>query len=464
MASITKRNGSYYFRVSGGYTAEGKQIYHTKTWKIPNGMSDKKAEKEAQKQATLFEQAIKQGTYIDSTIKFSAFAEQWFSNYAEVQLRKTTVERYKELMKRIEPAFGQLRMDQITPQHLMKFYKDLSEAVIKVKSCSKIDFKAFLKNKKITMAKLSSDSNVSITTVRTACNGGNIERENALKICETLGVKYASIFDDIGGTHFAPKTMQHYHRLLSSMFEKAVKWQIIAANPCDRVDAPKVDREEGLFLDQEQAVKLLEYLQYEPTNYRCAAEVLLYTGMRRGELLGLKWDDIYFDSKLIDINKTSLYLPGVGIFEDKTKNRSSKRVIKVTSTVILALRNMQAWQAQQQDALGDAWQDSGYVFTSLNGSPMHPDILTSWFHDFIAKTDLPQIHLHSLRHTCATLMIAHNKAITTVAGQLGHANAATTEKIYAHSIAAAQAEAAEDMEDMLKHKTIPESSKIVKIG
>ena len=107
------------------------------------------------------------------------------------------------------------------------------------------------------------------------------------------------------------------------------------------------------------------------------------------------------------------------------------------------------WQAEQRNTMGDLWQESGKVFTALHASPMHPDTLSGWFRDFIKTTDLPQIHLHSLRHTNATLNIANGTPITTVAGQLGHANANTTAKIYAHAIKSAQAAAADMMDDLL---------------
>jgi hypothetical protein len=107
------------------------------------------------------------------------------------------------------------------------------------------------------------------------------------------------------------------------------------------------------------------------------------------------------------------------------------------------------WQMEQSFLLADAWMGSNKVFTGAEGDDMRPDTLTNWFRDFIDATDLPPIHLHSLRHTNATLAIANGVAITTVAGQLGHADANTTTKIYAHAIQSAQAEAADRMEDIL---------------
>ena len=186
--------------------------------------------------------------------------------------------------------------------------------------------------------------------------------------------------------------------------------------------------------------------------YRTAITVLLFTGMRRGELLGLEWRDVNFQKGTISITRSSLYLPERGTFEDETKNQSSNRVIRAPKAVMTILRDYQRWQLEQRLAAIDYWQDSGKLFTSADGSPMHPDVLSGWFHDFIRTTDLPPIHLHSLRHTNATLAIANGVAVTTVAGQLGHASPTTTMKVYAHSIQAAQAAAADLMDELLAPK------------
>ena len=452
MATIKKRGKSYLFRCYDGYNASGRQIERTKTWTPPEGMSEKKADKEAQIQAALFEEMVRNGQVTDSKVKFEDFAERWFRDYAETQLRPTTIARYKDLMFRILPVFGHMYMDKIRPAHLMSFYKVLSTTEIGFKAHCKIDLKAYLKEHQITKAKCAEGSHVGINVLSSIYQGKNIELSSAHKICDHLKLTYNKTFEEVGGGEYlSGKTIQHYHRLLSSIMHSAVKWQVIVSNPCERVDPPKVKKADIEYLDDQQAVHLLDLMKDAPIQYRCAVEVLLFTGMRRGELLGLEWSDIDFDNQIISIERSSLYLADRGIFEDDTKNTSSNRVIKVPLSAIKALRSLKAWQARQRLSMGDVWQDSGRVFTTAEGLPMHPDTLTSWFHDFIAGTDLPQIHLHSLRHTNATLNISNGVSVTTVAAQLGHANASTTTKIYAHAIKSAQAAAAEMMDDLLSN-------------
>ena len=114
-------------------------------------------------------------------------------------------------------------------------------------------------------------------------------------------------------------------------------------------------------------------------------------GMRQGELCGLDWKDIDFENQIMYIRRSSLYLPKKGVFTDEGKTDSSERVIKLPQVAVNTLKVYKKWQNEERLRMGDKWQDTDRIFTSLLGSPMHPDNLTCWFHDFIEQTDLPQI-------------------------------------------------------------------------
>lgn len=454
MANIQKRGDSYTIRVSAGYDAEGKQVIKTMTWKPPAGMSAKKAEREARHEAELFEEMVRNGMVAGGKQKFAEFVERWFTDHAETQLRPRTVARYRSMMDRILPAIGYMYLDKIQPAHLMDFYKSLTASTKRVdKYCCELDMKVYLKNKGITKENFAKLAGVSVTTMSSIYQRKNVNKSSAEKIAAALDEPLDELFSPVDSESvLSPKTIQNYHRLLSSIFNSAVKWQLIVANPCDRVDPPKSKRAKIVYLDADEAIHLIELLASAPIYYRTAIIVLLFTGMRRGELLGLEWRDIDFSKSLISISRSQLYLPERGLFEDETKNESSERVIKVSKTVLKALMDLHAWQMEQSFSLSDAWAGSNKVFTGADGDDMRPDTLTNWFRDFIASTDLPPIHLHSLRHTNATLAIANGVAVTTVAGQLGHADASTTTKIYAHAIKSAQAEATDLMENILTGK------------
>lgn len=243
--------------------------------------------------------------------------------------------------------------------------------------------------------------------------------------------------------------MLHYHKLLSTILTTAVRWQVITSNPCERVAPPKSDRKEAVYLDEEQAADLLAALDKESMQHQVIVKLLLFTGMRRGELCGLEWKDVDFERAVVFVRRSSLYLPGKGVFEDETKNATSERCMKVSADVVTMLKAWRAEQSKQRLRMGDQWQTSDRLFTAWNGAPIRPDVITAWFHKFVTKNGLPPIHIHSLRHTNATLLIAAGTSLTTVAARLGHANSTTTSKIYAHAIKSADQAAAEVLQDIL---------------
>lgn len=182
------------------------------------------------------------------------------------------------------------------------------------------------------------------------------------------------------------KTILHHHRLISVILATAVEWQVIFSNPCDRVRPPRVEAKEARYLDEKQAAQLLSALERESAQNQTIVKLLLYTGMRRGELCGLMWENIDFESAVIHIRRSSLYLAEKGIFEDETKNQTSKRSIKVPDDAIRTLRGFRAWQQQERLKLGDQWEESGRVFTAWNGAPITPTPFQDGFQSLCRQT------------------------------------------------------------------------------
>lgn len=452
MATIQKRGDTYRITVSCGYDLNGKQIRRTMTWTPEPGMTRRQTEKELDRQAVLFEERCRTGQVLDGNIKFADFAERWFKDYAEKQLRPTTVARYHVLMPRINAAIGHIRLDKLQPHHLMQFYNNLAETGVRedMRYQSTVDFKALLKSRGMTKREFAKQANLSVYVLDSMTRGDKVSATSAHKIASTLKLPLDKVFRPAEGKDtLAVSTILHHHRLISSMLSTAVKWQLIFSNPCSRVVLPKNKRKEAVYLDEEQAAQLLQALENESLQHQVIVKLLLYTGMRRGELCGLEWKDIDFERAVISVRRSSLYLSGKGVFEDETKNETSERCMKVSDDVIAMLRIWRAEQAKERLRLGDQWQNSDRLFTAWNGAPIRPDVITAWFHKFVTKNGLPPIHVHSLRHTNATLLIAAGTNLTTVAARLGHANTTTTSKIYAHAIKSADQAAAEALQDIL---------------
>lgn len=388
MATIQKRRNSYRIMVSAGYTAEGKQLRKGMTWTPAPGMTEKQTQKELERQAVLFEEKVKSGLYLDGNIRFQDFAERWFRDYAEGHLRERTLDRYRGLTERTYQAIGHIRIDRLQPHHLLEFYAQL------------------------------------------AAEGQNQRTGGGL----------------------APKTIRHYHCFISSIMERAVKWQMVQENPCRRIDAPKVDRHEVECMNDEEAVHFLECLDAEPLEYRTIFTLLLLTGMRRGELLGLEWPDVDFATGDISIRRTSQYTAKKGIFTDTTKTESSKRSVRVSVEVLDLLREYQSWQNERRLKLGDRWQECGRLFTQWDGRPMSLNTPYLMLQKVLERHGLRKVSLHSLRHTNATLMLMNGNDVRTVAGRLGHSQTSTTMNIYAHLFQSAEEGVSESLSDTLLRK------------
>ncbi len=458
MATVRKRNGSYQIRVSGGYDVHGKQIVHQKTWKPDAGMTARQEEKALQREIVLFEEQCANGQFLDGSVKFESFAEMWLREYAEKQLRATTVFNYRKMLVPINSIIGHIRLDRIQPHHLLDCYTKLQGEGSRAKTTyvPTFDFCAYLGDNKLSKSELARRSGVSFAVVGSVCAGKSIAEATAVKVSATVGMSLKTAFAPVQEEPepLSGKTVLNYHRLVSSILETAVKWQVILSNPCSRVKPPKAERKEARYLDDTEAIMILEKLEQEPLKYRTMFTLLLYSGMRRGEICGLTWDDIDMKNGIIDINKSSLYLPGKGVFDDQTKSANSARSIKVPGFVIELLQQYRKEQINEILTLGTAWEGkldgTGKIFTQSMGKPIHPHTVTDWFEKFIARHNLPSACVHSLRHTNATLMIASGVDLRTVSKRLGHAQMSTTANIYTHAIRSADERAAQAIDDILK--------------
>lgn len=450
MATIRKRGETYQIRVSSGYDSSGKQIIKTKTWKPLPGMTPKQIEKELSKQAVLFEQQVETGQFLDGTITLAEFADKWFKEYAEKHLKEKTLTGYRDIMPRIINAMGHIRLAKLQPHHLIEFYNNLAEKGqrqdIKYKPCA--DFKEILKKKRMSQVELAKKAGVSTKCVASCVHGQNVAQGTAEKITTALNRKNLFVPVDADAV-LSGSTIAKYHRLLSTICTTAVQWQVIPSNPCSRVKPPHVENKEAPVLDDVQVQQLIECLNDEPLKYKTAIMLILYTGLRRGELCGLEWDDVDFKNEVIHVTKELLYTPNKGVYEDTTKSKRSQRVIRIPSEMIILLKHYKAEQSRQRLKYGDYLQNCNKIFTSDKGGQIHPDSLSGWYSKFIERHGLPDSHIHTLRHVSATLLIAGGVDIATVSNRLGHANTSTTLNIYTHAIQSADAIAAEKLQNIL---------------
>lgn len=460
MATIEKRGGSYRIIVSNGYDINGRQIREKMTWTPEPGMTKRQIEKALNREATLFEERVRHQVTQNGNIRLVDFTKIFLEQYAKPNLKKKTAFGYEEKMAVINQALGHIRLKDLKPGHIAAFYANLQEAGMRSRYMAKpkVEFGQWMKERGVCMAELSRQTGVSIWSFKQLKEGHSIAQANALTISEKLSIPYDALFvrqhDD---TPLKPGTIHTYHRVLSAVLFRAVKWKYIERNPAERADLPSIAYRRAAYLDEPDARRLLELLQEERILWRAVITFDLLSGLRRAEFLGLRWCDVDLDEQLLYIRQTWNYLPTVGCYADTPKTASSERSLRISRTAVLLLLEYKRWQDAQREALGDAWKDKdGRVFTNEEGSPLFPDSVSQWFTKFVKRTGLPKVTVHSLRHTYASLMIADGTPLVVVSHKLGHAQASTTSNIYAHVIAEAEAKA-DQVFDRFSDLVTPES-------
>jgi integrase len=239
----------------------------------------------------------------------------------------------------------------------------------------------------------------------------------------------------------APRTVQFQHQILHAALKQAVLQGLIHRNPADAVTPPRPLRKEQSVLSPEQAAVLLESL----AGHRLYGLffLALSTGMRLGELSGLRWSDVDLDAARFSVRVQRQYLPGEGIQERETKEHRGERPIEMTHGEVEVLRRHQALQAEERLRLGPIWQEHGLVFPSEAGTPLYPRNVQRFLKAQLQKVGLPPVRFHDLRHTAGTLIMREDGRVVVAQHRLGHAKASTTMDMYGHALPGDQREAAE---------------------
>jgi integrase len=222
-----------------------------------------------------------------------------------------------------------------------------------------------------------------------------------------------------------------FSTIINNMLKQAVRWDYITHNPNLRISKPKRARAKIQCYSPEEVDKLLEVLKNEPLKYQAVIQLALDLGCRRGELLGLTWDDINFKTGKIVINKSLQYAYGK-TYEKETKTENSNRVNFISNNTIAVLKKYQKEQMERKMLLGSKWINTNRVFTTDYGGDMHSDTPTKIMDQIIAKYKLKRITFHGLRHTNISLMISKGVQSQIISRKVGHSSVQITDKIYSH--------------------------------
>ncbi len=248
-----------------------------------------------------------------------------------------------------------------------------------------------------------------------------------------------------GKDGLSSKTINSIHGVLHLALENAVRWNYVSRNVCDLVKPPRIVSREVTPLTLEQARALLSSVREHRLEELLVVAVV--TGMRRGELLALRWSNIDFERRTLLVLHTVDYIPKYGYVETEPKTKAGKRLISLPHFLVDMLKQHRLQQLEQRLKQGDAWENRDLVFPDLRGGYFNPNYLLRVFKKLLNEAGLPHMPFHDLRHSAATILLSMGVNIKVVQELLGHSNISITLGTYAHLLPSMQQEVVEKWDD-----------------
>ena len=248
------------------------------------------------------------------------------------------------------------------------------------------------------------------------------------------------------GETAAPRMVHHIRTVLRTALNQAVRYELVPRNVAALTTPPRVPRAEPVFLDHDGARARLNAAR--GNRFEAAFQLGLKVGLREGEILGLKWDDLDLDARRLTVRRTVQRAAG-RLIEKEPKTEKSRRTVKLPPSVAATLRARRDQQAFERQAAGEFWNEAGFVFATKTGGPIDPRNFIRAWHDLHTGAGLDRVKFHATRHTAASLLHAEGLSLKVIQEVLGHSMLSTTADIYGHVFQEAFDEAADAMERAL---------------
>ncbi|MCH5186133.1 MAG: site-specific integrase, partial [Oscillospiraceae bacterium] len=248
----------------------------------------------------------------------------------------------------------------------------------------------------------------------------------------------------------------------STVFEYAIRLDMMSRNPCARANIPAgKPKERDIYTVEEAQIFIDTLVEKASLVYQCYFILAVYSGFRRGELSGLTWDNIDFANHIITVDKALYYTKAEGIVLDTPKTEASQRSLKLPEAVFHYLNKLKNFYDDEAVRLGNKWEENNFVFRNELGGVLSPLSPNPWLHKFCKREGLRYVNIHSFRHLNASLLIDSGASVKTVQACMGHSMASTTLNIYAHSFRRSQAIASEAVAENFKlpERTITDAIK-----
>ncbi|HEY9899194.1 MAG TPA: site-specific integrase [Pantanalinema sp.] len=268
-----------------------------------------------------------------------------------------------------------------------------------------------------------------------------------VKLAKLTAEQVQRFMNDKQAAGLSPRTVQYIRAVLFQALKQAVDWDVIGRNVVERTKSPKLPHKEVTPLSKSQVLTFLESIKGD--RLEVLYSLVVATGLRQGEALGLTWDDVDFQAGVIRIRNNLQWIEGQFKLVD-VKTARSRRTLAVPDVIMKSLKQHRAKQAAEKLRSGAAWKDTlKLVFTTPTGAPIHASNITHHFQRLLADLGLPRQRFHDLRHCCASLLIAENTNMKLVSDHLGHSQIGITMDLYAHVLPDTKREVAKTMNSIL---------------
>lgn len=451
---------AFYIRVYRGRDADGKQLPpYKETFHVPESWSETTAWKKAEAYAAVFEERCLNGLQATNNQTFREYAEYVIKLKADNgDIVHSTEVRYRGLTERIYPEIGYIKLKDLKPQHLNRLYDKLkSDGTVKVTARAKTKLQKVFEEgnlgpsadenlvalteqgKRLSRMAIGRAAHLSASTVSRMLQGENVQKDRAEAVAKALGYPMEKLFSIQNEREdLSNKTIREYHQFISSVLQVAEKEGLVPQNVAAKASPPKSDYPEADFYPPELVKRILAAIQNEALYWRAIAFLIIFSGARRGEILGLRFCDLDFDRNRIHICQSLLYTAERGKYIEPRPKNKKRRYVSIAAMAMATVKEYIEWRTAVGIEPNDQWKDADLVFINPDGEPYSPDGVTDWFSNLSKKYDLPHIHPHGFRHSAASALIFNGADTVSVAGTLGHASPTTTEKIYAHFFEAAE--------------------------
>lgn len=360
---------SYQIQVYRGRDMEGKKLTpYSKTWSIPENWKS---------EAKIKKELDRVAAEFELECKAGKIStdKKTFQQYSEYvmelktrDLKHRTVFEYKNKLRRVYDEIGHIKLTDLNVGHLNNFYMKLGSA------------------------------------------GAN---------------KHT-------GGPLSEQTINHYHRNIHMILEQAVKERIIEYNIAKSASPPTVDKKEAEYFEIDEVLAIRDKLVDQPSKWKTITLLLIDTGARKGEVLGLKWENIHFETNQITFENNLQYTPECGIYLEESTKNDEDRTINIAPEIMNTLREHKQEQEEFKSQMGDIWDETGFCFTQDNGNPIHPQSIYKWLDNFSKEYNLPKIRPHKFRHTQGSLLYELGANPVAISKRLGHRQVSTTQNIYSH--------------------------------